>query len=382
MGEKTAEVEVLDSNSEFTINLYNVLAATSPGNSIFSPISLHAVLSMAYQGARGTTAEKFASTLKVPEAKVIKEGYKILIDHLNTIPYVTLLMANKVYLMEGYQLLPDFNNAVTENFVSEVQLLNFRERQSAAESINIWVEEKTQEKIKNLVNAGDLDGSTRLVLVNAIYFKARWMHVFSKNATRTEPFYLNDVDSVNVEMMHMKRKFHFNSIKEMGAKILELPYTNKNLSMVIILPFERNGIAELEKKLTTVNLAEITNELWNAQVTVALPKFKIEQTIDLKDSLTELGLGEIFSPVANFSGMITSKEPLYVSKVIQKAFIEVNEEGAEAAAATGMTICPKKLIKGPHITFIADHPFIIMLLEKINGKLNILFTGKIRNPQI
>ncbi|XP_063903041.1 leukocyte elastase inhibitor-like isoform X1 [Zophobas morio] len=381
MAEKTAELEVLDSSSQFTTNLYNVLAETSPGNIIFSPISVHAVLSMAYQGAQGTTAQKFASTLKIPEAKVARDGYNVIMNHLNSVPNVTLLMANKVYLMEGHTLLPDFSDAVTKSFLSEVQLLNFGANEAAAVTINSWVEEKTNEKIKDLVKKQDLSESTRLVLVNAIHFKGNWMHKFNKEATTMEPFYLNDKDSVDVQMMHMKRKFHYKAVKELEAEILEIPYTNDNLSMVIILPFKRDQILELEKKLATVNFTEIINKLWNIEVTVALPRFKIEQTIDLQDSLTKVGLGEIFTPAANFSGMITSKEPLYVSKVIQKAFIEVNEEGAEAAAATVMMIMTESLVRGPDISFTADHPFVFMLLEKSTAKPNILFTGKITNPQ-
>ncbi|KAJ3654865.1 hypothetical protein Zmor_014021 [Zophobas morio] len=384
MADETAAAhKVLDSNNQFTVNLYNVLVGSSPGNIIFSPISIHAVLSMAYQGARGTTAEKFASTLNVPETKVAREGYSVVMNRLNFLSDVTLLMANRVYLMKGCKLLPDFSEALTKNFQSDVQLLNFCNQEAAASTINTWVEEKTKEKIKNLVNKNDLNVDTRLVLVNAIYFKARWREVFDKEATKTDPFYLNDADSVNVQMMHIKKKFYYKGMKELEAQILEMPYTNGNLSMVIILPSKRNAIAELEKKLSTVNLAEITNKMWHIKVTVALPKFKIEQTIDLEDSLTKLGLGEIFDQsAANFTGMITSKEPLHVSKVIQKAFIEVNEEGSEAAAATEMIIERKCHVKGPDIFFIADHPFVLMLLEKSEGKPNILFAGKIMNPQL
>ncbi|XP_063899854.1 serine protease inhibitor 42Dd-like [Zophobas morio] len=384
---KTAEaLQISNSNSQFTNNLYNILAGTSPGNIVFSPVSLHAVLSMVYQGAQGTTAEKFASSLKVPDAKVASDGYSVIMKRLTSIPNVTLLMAIKIYLMEGHPLLPDFSEAVTNNFLCDVQLLNFCDQAAAAATINTWVEEKTQEKTMNLVNKEDFDESTQLVLVNAIYFKSRWRHAFDKGATKTEPFYLNDTDSVPVQMMYMKRRCYHNSIMELEAQMLELLYANGNLSMVIILPFERNGIAELEKKLTTVNLAKITNEVYNPPITVALPKFKIEQTIDLKDSLTKLGLGEIFDrSAANFSGMVTSKEPLHVSKVIQRAFIEVSEEGSDPppvpAAAAGRRrrgrLCH---VEGPDMFFTADHPFIFMLLEKSTGT-HILFTGKIMNPQ-
>ncbi|XP_063903064.1 leukocyte elastase inhibitor-like isoform X9 [Zophobas morio] len=376
MAEKTAELQVLESNRQFTTSLYNVLAEKA-GNVFFSPISVHAVLSMSYQGAKGTTAEKYAATLNVPEAKAAAEGYNVVMNRLNSVPNVTLLMANRVYLMDGYELVPEFSNAVTKNFLSEVQLVNFGANEAAAATINAWVEEKTKEKIKDLISKDDLNGLTRLVLVNAIYFKGDWKHKFDKAATKTEPFYLNDVDSIDVSMMHTKKKFNYKSDEALDAQILEMSYTNEDLSMFIILPNKRNGIAELEKKLATANLTEITQHMWNTEVNVALPRFKVETTMDLKDSLTKLGLGEIFSPgSADFSGMITAKEQLYVSKVIQKAFIEVNEEGAEAAAATAIRprdLCFNMMVKRV-FEVIADHPFAYIVIDKIT--MNSLFLGR------
>ncbi|KAJ3654859.1 hypothetical protein Zmor_014017 [Zophobas morio] len=375
MANETAEFQVLESNRQFTTNFYNLLAER-PGNVFFSPISVHAVLSMSYQGAKGTTAEKFASTLKVPAAADVADGYRVVMNRLRSIPNVTLLMANSVYLMENYQLLPEFNKVIIKDFLSDVQVLNFAENEAAAARINAWVEENTKEKIKNLINKNDLSASTRLVLVNAIYFKGSWMHKFNKELTRTGAFYINDIDSVGVQMMHTKRRFYYTIDETLGAQILALPYSNEDLSMLIILPYEKNGIAELEKKLTSANLTEITQRMKHIEVNVTLPKFKIEQTIDLKHSLTQFGLGEIFSPAANFSGMITANEELYVGKAIHKAFIEVNEEGAEAAAATAKMIV-KRCGKPPPRHFQADHPFLYFLSEK---RENHLFVGRLLNP--
>ena len=287
MAKQTAKLQVLESNRQFTTTLYNVLAE-KPGNVVFSPISVHAVLSMSYKGAKGTTAEKFASILQVPTAAAAAEGYNIVMNRLNSIPYVTLLTANKIYLMEGYELLPEFSNAITKNFLSEVELLNFAANEEAAATINAWVEEKTKEKIKNLINKDALNALNRLVLVNAIYFKGNWKDTFYQENTTTEPFYLNDVDSVEVQMMHAARNFYYNEDTTLYAKILKLPYINEDLSMIIILPYDRNGIAELEKKLGTINLTEIIQNMWPRLVIVSLPKFKIEQTIDLKSSLTKV----------------------------------------------------------------------------------------------
>ncbi|KAJ3656280.1 hypothetical protein Zmor_015367 [Zophobas morio] len=207
------------------------------------------------------------------------------------------------------------------------------------------------------------------------------MDPFDKDCTKTAPFYLNKVKSVDVPMMNKFGDFNYKADKELDAQILELAYTNDNLSMIIILPNKRNGIDKLEKKLATRNLSEITENMWNTEVIVQLPKFKIEQTIFLNDPLTQLGLGEIFDPcVANFSGMISSNEQIHVSQVIQKAFIEVNEEGAEAAAATEAMLvnCSGSLRPPPPPKkFIADHPFIYFLSEK---RINHLFAGRLSDP--
>ncbi|XP_063903050.1 leukocyte elastase inhibitor-like [Zophobas morio] len=381
MAKTRPELEVLKGITQFTTDLYKVLAKT-PGNVIFSPISVHAVLSMSYQGAKGTTAEKFASTLKVPAAAAAAEGYNFVMNRLNSVPNVTLLMANKIFLKKSYQLLPEFSNAVSENFLSEVQLLNFAANEAAAASINAWVKEKTKDKIKDIINKDNLDESTRLILVNAIYFKGNWAIPFHKNSTKTAPFYLIKGDKVNVPMMNKVVNLYYKADKKLDVQILELPYTNENLSMIIILPNKRNGLDKLEKKLASCKLMEIMQQMWKVNVIVQLPRFKIEQTIFLNDPLTKLGLGEIFDPhAANFGGMITSNEQLFVSQAVQKAFIEVNEEGAEAAAATLLEAtfyCGGRSGPPPPKKFIADHPFIYFLCE---NRINPLFAGRLSDPR-
>lgn len=230
MDKKTSKHQVLESNRHFTTTLYTVLSET-PGNVFFSPISVHAFLSMSYQGAQGTTAEKFASTLKVPAA----QGYNIVINRLNSVPNVTLLMANRIYHTTRYQLLPEFSNVITTNFLSKVQRVNFASSEAASETINEWVKEKTKEKIKNLISKDALNISTSLVLVSAVYFKGKWKDKFYEENTWAEPFYLNDVDSIEVQMMHADKEFYYKTDKRLCAKILKLRYTNENLSMIIIL---------------------------------------------------------------------------------------------------------------------------------------------------
>ncbi|CAH1108852.1 unnamed protein product [Psylliodes chrysocephalus] len=373
---------VLRGNGLFTRNLYKILAQEKNKNIFFSPVSIHAVLALAAQGSAGKTRKALTDTLQVPDIATLAEGYKEAMKKLNSVEDVTLLMANKVYLKEQFALQESFKNIVTSHFFSEVQNINFEQNTAAAKTINTWVEEKTKDKIKNLIQPDDLNADTRLVLVNAIYFKGKWAEPFAPSATRTEKFYLNDKDTIDVNMMHIKKKFYFKNDEDLDAKLLELPYTNKDLSMIIILPNKRNGIDELEAKLANTDLTKITEDMFRPEVIVSLPKFKIETTIDLNEPLSKLGLAGMFSNDADFSGMLQSPEELKVSKVIQKAFIEVNEEGAEAAAATAVIMVGRcMMIPMDPENFVVDHPFIIILKHgPRRDSSNILFKGRIAKP--
>nr|CAH7743259.1 unnamed protein product [Callosobruchus chinensis] len=377
---------VLKGNAEFTKKLYQVLSKTEGRNIFFSPISVHAVLSMVHQGSKGKTQQTLGEVLAVPGLTESAEGYQRVMKSLNSVKDVTLLIANKIYIQNRYTFQDDFASTVSKNFLSEVQSLEFTKSEEAAKTINTWVEGKTNNRIHNLIEPTDLNDQTRLVLVNAIYFKGKWLHPFDAAQTKSETFYINDADSMNVKMMHLKKELYYKEDENLDAKVLELPYSNKDLSMIIILPNKRNGIADLEKKLATVDLSTITENMSKPEVTVSLPKFKIESTMNLNEPLSEMGLGELFTDSADLSGMIQSPEPLKVSKVIQKAFIEVSEEGTEAAAATGVHIRMRTARIGPPTDFLADHPFVAMLgRRKGKGKrrhrlTNPVFLGRIANP--
>lgn len=279
---------VLKANADFTTNLYQVLAKSSDANLIFSPISAHTVLSLVYQGAAGATAQSFASTLQLPDANTAKDGYKSVIESLNNVENVTLHVANKIYAKSGYKLKAAFGDVAKSAFYSEVEQVNFSDKANAAKAINSWVENKTKEKIKDLISPDSLDDLTRLVLVNAIYFKGNWANKFDKSKTKKQPFYLDDNNKIDVDTMHITKKFRFGENENLDAKILELPYENRDVSMLIILPNQRNGLKALEAKLATVDVATLANQLYTAEVNVALPKFKIESKIELNDVLKEV----------------------------------------------------------------------------------------------
>lgn len=278
---------VIEGNSLFTKKLYNVLAQKE-GNVFFSPISAHAVLAMAYQGSKGTTHEAFGKVLGFSDHLQAAEGYSDVISHLNNVPKVQLLMANKIFVAEGASLKPTFKEITAKKFLSEVQPVNFAKNTAAAQLINAWVEEKTQNKIKDLISPDVLNPDTRLVLVNAIYFKGNWASKFDKSLTATEKFYLNDVDSIDVQMMNNKGKYFFKEDEALDAKVLELPYSNPEVSLIIILPNKRNGIAQLEEKLANIDLSKITENMYKPEVVVKLPKFKIETTIAMNDVLKKV----------------------------------------------------------------------------------------------
>lgn len=278
---------VLHGNGLFTKKLYEILNKSN-GNIIFSPISVHAILSLAAQGSDGETKEAFVNTLNISNIDILAEGYKMVMDSLHTIQDVTLHMANKVYIKDSYNLKESFKTTITKLFYSEIEPVDFLKSKEAAKTINSWVENKTNEKIKDLVKEEDLDKDTRLILVNAIYFKGKWKHPFKVERTTSEEFYLNENDTVDVQMMHITERFSIKFDENLNAQILELPYTNDNVSMVIILPNNRNGLEELEEKLPTIDLMKITEDMSRPEVQVSIPKFKIEQTIELNEPLSKV----------------------------------------------------------------------------------------------
>uniref|UniRef100_A0A452R9I2 Serpin domain-containing protein n=1 Tax=Ursus americanus TaxID=9643 RepID=A0A452R9I2_URSAM len=256
----------------------------------------------------------------------------------------------------------DFNNAAEET----------------RKKINSWVESQTHEKIKNLFPKDSLT-STILVLVNAVYFKGQWDTKFDKKNTVEKEFWLNKDTSKPVQMMKQYDVFKFSSLEGMQAKILEIPYKGKDLSMILLLPDEVDGLSLINKtnQLTAEKLIEWTSSqnMSNNFVDLYLPRFKLEETYDLKDTLRALGMVDVFNAqTANLSGM-TGNENLLVSKVIHKSFVEVTEEGTTAASSTAVDFQMKS---SPAYPFHCDHPFLFFI--KHNKTNSILFLGRVSSP--
>ncbi|KAI5709483.1 hypothetical protein M8J75_000563 [Diaphorina citri] len=370
-------------NNDFTKDVYWNLAANKKENAIISPFSLHVVLGLASFGAAGSTAEAMMKGLRIKHSETLLKDYKGIIDQLSKSP--ELKIANKIYFAKDIELNPAYQTQAVDNFNSELGKVDFSQPPAAAKEMNDWVSNHTNDKIKDLIKADSLDASTKLVLINAIHFKGKWTVPFKPEATKDGPFYLDDTNSVQVPLMFVKDSFYmYEEAGEDGFKMLELPYGSKDeqhFSMHIFLPNKRDGLASLEEKLFkhSESFAEkfgnIVKSTFKTEVEVTLPRFKIESTWEMNDLCKKLGMEVAFSSNADFSLMTKNKEPLLISEVIQKAFIEVNEEGTEAAAATAVILMLRcmRMPEDP-VRFTADHPFWIIICD-VNQ--HIVFISKV-----
>ncbi|XP_078686714.1 leukocyte elastase inhibitor-like isoform X5 [Branchiostoma floridae x Branchiostoma belcheri] len=365
-------------NTEFALSLYRQLCGDS-GNVFFSPYSISVALAMTSLGARGSTEAAMKGTLcyKDMSNDVLHSTFSTLHQQLYASDKYTLQTANRLYGEQTYSFLQDFLNATRKNYGAELASVDFK---GAAEqvrgTINKWVEEQTKDKIKDLIPAGAVDAMTRLVLVNAIYFKGNWDKQFKAEMTQDMDFNINNNEKVKVPMMKMEEKFNYGEFQDQKFRVLELPYVEKELSMLIFLPDEVEGIRNLESALTATTLQTVSSQMYSTKVNLMLPRFKLEQDFSLGETLKKMGMGEAFSDGADFSGMSAAAD-LFISEVVHKAFVEVNEEGTEAAAATGMVMMTMSLPRPP-TPFFADHPFIFLIRD--NRSSSVLFLGKMQKP--
>ncbi|XP_049854743.1 leukocyte elastase inhibitor-like isoform X2 [Schistocerca gregaria] len=367
---------ITQANNQFTFDLYNVLAQDS-GNLFFSPVSIHVILALIFLGARGDTAKQIAKGLHLPEERNLTEyGVNALMHRLKDSSYVTLDIANKVYLKPGFNIKDEFNQS-SINFMAGLEEVEFSNEDEARKIINGWVEEATHQKIKDMIPKGYLDDRTLMVLINAIYFKGDWAKQFNKVRTRRMPFHLISSATKQVDMMYTEGDFNYAYLKELDSQVLLLPYKGQRISMMILLPKDVNGLPTLEKNLLSIDLHHILRQVYETEVHVYLPKFKLEYEKELQETLRKLGITSVFEPTADLGGI--SDLPLEVSKALHKAFIEVNEEGTEAAAATALGVHYLSLpITVSHTVFRADHPFVFLILD--TQTKTVLFAGRYSEP--
>jgi serine protease inhibitor len=372
---------VVEGDNAFAVALYSQLREQR-GNLFFSPESISTALAMAYAGARGDTATQMAKTLHftLPPERLHPAMGALLSDLNGAHDGYQLSVANALWAQHGYTFLDDFLNLMKDDYEAGLNQVDFKGATEAARlTINRWVEQKTQDKITDLLQPGAVQSNTRLVLTNAIYFKGNWQTQFDKAQTKSEDFHKSPEQTMTAPLMH--REGGFNYFDGGTFQVLDIPYKSNELSMIVFLPKEVGGLLSLEESLTAAKTQQWLHQLAPvSKVIVTLPKFKMTQEFELGRTLGTMGMPQAFSSAANFSGM-TGKPDFAISAVIHKAFIDVNEEGTEAAAATAVTMRAMAM-QAPDSTrpiiFRADHPFVFLLRDNRSG--SILFMGRVEDP--
>jgi serpin B len=385
---------IVDGNNKFALELFSKLQSKK-GNLFFSPYSISTALAMAHAGARTQTESQMAGVLHFPvsanrrtdsASKILLDRQQFAAEFGNIIKDLnkrgqkgayTLIVANALWGQKDYGFLKEFLELIESSYDGRLNEVDFvKAAESARKTINAWVEKKTNGKIKNLISQGVLDSMTRLVLTNAIYFKGNWARQFEEKRTQDAPFTLAEGQKIDVAMMYQKAEFGYMETDTFQA--LELPYVDQELSMVILLPKEFDALGEFEKTLAPENLTQWLTNIHKREVVVFVPKFKMTSQFSLASVLTSMGMEDAFSSDADFSGM-DGKRDLFISAVIHKAYVEVNEEGTEAAAATGVVMRLTSVGPAQIPIFRADHPFLFLIRDNLTG--SILFIGRVANPK-
>ena len=382
-----ADLKLAGGMIDFCVNLYRIYAERG-GNIFLSPYSISAALLLANLGANGETEKQIRSALSSDAISKdeIHRQYKQIESALNaeTSGTTTLSIANRIFSKLGLTIDEGYKVKSKEYYGSGVELLDFEgDAETSRKHINGWVESQTRNKIRDLLPVGAIESRTLLVLVNAIYFKGKWLKPFKSYSTRKGNFYPAKSKTVEVDMMNGKERVKYVLDNNVGYSAVELNYRDGNIAMVFVLPKETYGLADIEKKLNLGIMTDIAKKLEVAdspEVILGIPKFKMETTYELKKDLPKLGIVDMFNyPAADFSAMLPESPEAFISSAIHKAFIEVDEEGTEAAAATAMMMtlgCA--MPREPPKQFIADHPFIFFIRDTKSD--TILFMGRYTTP--
>jgi serpin B len=369
---------VVDANNQFALDLYSNYKSKD-GNMFFSPYSISSALAMTYEGANGRTAEEMQAVLHLPTDKeLIHSGFANINNEINKEnAQYKLSVANALWAQEGLTFQQNYLTTVDNYYSGKATNVNFKtDTEKSRITINNWVEDKTNNRIKDLIPKGVLTPLTRLVLTNAIYFKANWSNQFDAENTKDGQFMINSDKGVNIKLMHKTSNYNYGETKDL--QILELNYIGDDQSMLILLPKE-NNINKIENNFTIDKLNELKKDMETEEVRLTLPKFKFETKYFMANDLINMGMQTAFSDNADFSGM-TKDEELKISQVIHQTFIEVAENGTEAAAATAVIMKVTSAMPRPEQpkVFNADHPFIFIIQQKNTG--NILFMGRLSDP--
>lgn len=380
----SAAGDVSAGNTLFASDLYRQLASDpqyKDKNLFFSPYSLSSALAITYEGARGTTADEMRSVLHLPADDALRrEGFSEINTGLNHEKENYILStANALWVEETYPLLPGYVDVIEHWYSAGATNLDFIDSpEESRKRINNWVEDQTENRIRDLLPSGSVDPLTRLVITNAVYFKGAWVKAFDPNKTKEGMFRVGSNDTVFVPMMHRvdeNATYGYNETDTL--QVLEMPYSHGNsseLAMIVLLPREDN-LAVAEEALEKIT--DLRKSLVEQRVKVSLPKFKLETTYYLPETLTEMGMPTAFTDAADFSGIAGTKD-LFISEVVHKGFIDVNEEGTESAAATGVVVGLTSARPDATPVFRADHPFVFLIVDKETDI--VLFVGRVVDP--
>lgn len=372
--------------ADWSVNMYNHLRATGEDeNILFSPLSIALAMGVMELGAQGSTLKEIRHSMGYEGLKSGEE-FSFLKDFSSMVSaeegqYV-MKIANSLFVQNGFHVNEEFLQMMKMYFNAEVSHVDFSQNVAVANYINKWVENYTNGLLKDLVSPGDFDAVTHLALINAVYFKGNWKSQFRPENTRTFSFTKDDESEVQIPMMYQQGEFYYGEFSdgsnEAGGiyQVLEIPYEGDEISMMLVLSRQEVPLATLEPLLKAQLIEEWANSVKKQKVEVYLPRFTVEQEIDLKDILKALGVTEIFIKDANLTAMSDNKE-LFLSKAVHKSFIEVNEEGSEAAAASGMIAISRMAVLYPQV--IVDHPFFFLIKNRKTGM--ILFMGRVMHPE-
>ena len=369
---------LVDSMNSFSCDFYQNLDVMANENIFFSPYSVFVALAMTYEGAKNETANEMKLVLDFPQNNdTMLCSFGRLFNLYNQHKTYTLQTANALWTQYDFEFLPSYLQFIESYYMGNTTNLDFSKTQEAANQINQWIEDQTHGKIKDMIQSNDINPFTKMILTNAIYFKGDWKYQFDAEKTKQENFFVSNDTTVTVPMMQMNdESITFNYMENNDTQFLELPYKGDNLSMLFLLPKD-NDITSLEQQLSWSILHEWTQSMSKNSVNIKIPKFTFETKYSLKEPLKSMGMVNPFTSSADFSGMNGYKN-LFIDKVLHNAFIQVDETGTEAAAATTVTMVLTSMPPS-EIVFHADHPFLFFIQHNQTG--NILFMGKVTNPE-
>jgi serine protease inhibitor len=383
---QTAQTNSLaEGNTAFALDLYARLSG-APGNLFFSPYSISTCLAMTYAGARGETEIQMGRVLRFSQGGArVHSAFSELQQQLSDAEKpngIQLEIANALWTQKGEPFLPAFLTIAKDDYQADIKQADFTtDADAVRREINGWVAQKTKEKIQDILPPDSVDAFTRLVVANAIYLKGAWATSFEKAATSTQPFHLSTNTQANAFLMRQVDNVSYISNDDFQA--VELPYIGDDLSMMILLPRQIDALGQLEKQLSPAFLDRLLTQMIKQPVRIELPRFKLEARVKLNETLVKMGMPDAFIPgKADFSGINGMRRDLYISDVFHKAWVEVTEEGTEAAAATVVAMEKGARIANPlpPPVFRADHPFIFLIRDRVSGIL--LFVGRVADPRL